>query len=73
MIVLMLDEDLNASLVAKLLKDAGFKVAEGQPVALADHSRDAQTRVPPGPLHSKACASPRYAGADSDVGRRSHR
>jgi hypothetical protein len=73
MIVLMLDEDLNPALVADLLKGAGFKVAEGQPLALADRSEGAQTRGPAGSLHSKACARPGYAGAGSDVGRRSHR
>jgi hypothetical protein len=72
MIVLMLHEDLNHALVSDLLKEAGFKVAKGQPVALGDHSEYGQTLGPPGALQSKACAWPRDARGGSGAGRRSH-
>jgi hypothetical protein len=72
MIVLMLDDDLNPTLVAQLLKQAGFKVAEGQLPALADHREDGQTLGPAGVLQLRACTWPRYPRGVSGVGRRSY-
>jgi hypothetical protein len=73
MIVLMVDEDLNASLVADLLKEAGFKVANGQPLLLPEHSEDAETGLRDALLLTATCAWPRYGDVGFRVGCRSHR